>query len=109
MNCLGDCGKEIRNPPSRKITGYCSNCLGRAHKTRLEVELTTDILNKLNLTEKHLTTKKLLDTETDYKIPKCKKHKSYCKVATSFRGTLGFYCDKCQDEDLHNYLSNTLK
>ena len=50
MNCLGDCGKEIRNPPSRKITGYCSNCLGRAHKTRLEVELTNDILNKLNLT-----------------------------------------------------------
>ena len=98
MSCLGNCGKNIRNPPSRQITGYCSKCLGLAHKTRLKIELSNEILDKLNWTEKHLTRKKLLDTEIEYKIPKCKKHKSYCKVATSFRGTLGFYCDKCQDE-----------
>jgi len=49
MSCKGKCGKDIRNPPSRQITGYCSKCLGLAHKTRLKVELTTEILDKLNL------------------------------------------------------------
>ena len=98
MSCLGNCGKDIRNPPSRKITGYCAKCLGLAHKRQLKVELTTEILDKLNLKEKEITSKKLLDKEIDYKIPKCKKHKTYCKVCTSHTGTLGLYCDKCQQD-----------
>ena len=49
MNCKGHCGKDIRNPPSRQITGYCAKCLGLAHKKQLKVELTTEILDKLNL------------------------------------------------------------
>ena len=27
QDCKGGCGKSIRNPPSRKICGYCRNCL----------------------------------------------------------------------------------
>ena len=57
MNCKGHCGKSIRNPPSRQITGYCAKCLGLAHKKQLKVELTTEILDKLNLKERHNTLK----------------------------------------------------
>ena len=98
ISCKGYCGKDVRNPPSRQITGYCAKCLGLAHKRQIKVELTTEILDKLNLKEKEITSKRLLDLEIEYKIPKCKKHKSYCKVATSFTGSLGFYCNKCNDE-----------
>ena len=98
MSCLGNCGKNIRNPPSRQITGYCAKCLGLAHKKQLKVELTTEILDKLNLKEKEVTSKKLLDKEIEYKIPKCNKHKAYCKVCTSRTGNLGIYCNKCNDE-----------
>jgi endogenous inhibitor of DNA gyrase (YacG/DUF329 family) len=28
--CKG-CGKKIRHPPSRKITGFCARCLGTYH------------------------------------------------------------------------------
>ena len=35
MNCLGNCGKQVRNPPSRgAVTGFCAVCLGLAHKTK---------------------------------------------------------------------------
>jgi len=61
MSCKGNCGKDIRNPPSRQITGYCAECLGLAHKKQLKIELTTEILDKLNLKEKEITSKKLLD------------------------------------------------
>ena len=52
ISCKGNCGKSIRNPPSRQITGYCAKCLGLAHKKQLKVELTTEILDKLNLKKK---------------------------------------------------------
>jgi hypothetical protein len=32
IDCKGGCGRQIRNPPSYKITGYCAKCLGTAHK-----------------------------------------------------------------------------
>ena len=32
MNCLGKCGKEVKNPPGKNVTGYCAKCLGLAHK-----------------------------------------------------------------------------
>jgi hypothetical protein len=34
MNCLGNCGKEVKNPPGKNVTGYCAVCLGLAHKNR---------------------------------------------------------------------------
>ena len=52
MNCKGNCGKSIRNPPSRKITGYCAKCLGLAHKTPLVIVISEEKLNKLNLKER---------------------------------------------------------
>ena len=109
IDCRG-CSKSIRNPPSykltRPITGYCAKCLGLAHKTRLKVELSAEILDKLNLTEKHLTIKTLLDCEIEYKLPKCKKHKGYYKVATTRTGNLAFYCDRCQSDLLDTILLN---
>ena len=95
ISCKGHCGKDVRNPPSRQITGYCAKCLGLAHKKQLKVELTTEILNKLNLKEKEITFKRLLNSKLDYKIPKCKIHKTYYNVCTSRTGNLGMYCDKC--------------
>ena len=32
VSCKGGCGKQIRAPPSRKITGFCAKCLGTEHK-----------------------------------------------------------------------------
>ena len=32
MDCLGGCGKQVRNPPGKNVTGYCAVCLGLAHK-----------------------------------------------------------------------------
>lgn len=34
MNCLGNCGKEVKNPPGKNVTGYCAVCLGLAHKAK---------------------------------------------------------------------------
>ena len=31
VKCKG-CDKQIRAPPSRKITGFCAKCLGTKHK-----------------------------------------------------------------------------
>jgi hypothetical protein len=30
--CKGGCGKQIRDPPSRNITGFCAKCLNTKHK-----------------------------------------------------------------------------
>jgi len=54
IDCKGGCGKEVRAPPSRKVTGYCSDCLGLAHKTVLIIEIDEEILNKLELKERQL-------------------------------------------------------
>jgi len=98
MSCLGNCGKDVRNPPSRKITGYCSECLGLAHKTRLKVELSTEILDKLNLKEREYNLgSHVLSSKLEYKLPKCRIHKAYYKVCTSRTGHLGFYCNRCSD------------
>jgi len=35
MDCLGNCGKQVKNPPGKNVTGFCAQCLGVAHKTRL--------------------------------------------------------------------------
>ena len=32
MDCLGNCGKQVKNPPGKNVTGYCAKCLGLAHK-----------------------------------------------------------------------------
>jgi hypothetical protein len=52
-NCK-NCNKTIRNPPSRKITGFCSRCLGVAHKVIGTIYLDQLKLDKINLTEKIL-------------------------------------------------------
>jgi len=68
VSCKGKCGKDIRNPPSRKITGYCAKCLGLAHKTPLVIVISEEKLNKLNLKERQLNF--LADVKLDRKVNK---------------------------------------
>jgi len=54
INCLGNCGKQVRNPPGRNVTGYCAVCLGLAHKIPLVIVIEEEKLNKLKLNERQL-------------------------------------------------------
>jgi len=42
MDCLGNCGKEVKNPPGKNVTGYCAVCLGLAHKRKKVRIIETD-------------------------------------------------------------------
>ena len=42
MDCLGNCGKEVKNPPGKNVTGFCAVCLGLAHKKKVRIIETDD-------------------------------------------------------------------
>jgi len=54
IDCKGGCGREVRNPPSRNITGFCAVCLGLERKTPLVIVISEENLDKLNLKERQL-------------------------------------------------------